>query len=135
MPRNSFIVGVAMPRNTPSSVMASGPDAATASVTGIAIRMQAAVIHHTSRTGQFRLSDFPANFMTLLRDKSWFYPLESCWRRRRTPPVEAPALNAGCTALEAEAQSELKLPPCQRGRKTQGLARGRGGGAAYIERR
>src|SRR5690348_10404499 len=63
MPRNSFMVGVVTPRNTPSSVPTTGPDSATPFVAAIAIRTQAAAMFHPSRDVQFRFCNFFGNLM------------------------------------------------------------------------
>src|SRR5579864_3838822 len=58
MPRNSFMVGVATPRNTPSSVTAKGPGAAQALMMGPVISKQTVAISRCKNDCQFRFGDF-----------------------------------------------------------------------------
>src|SRR5262249_48824310 len=62
MPRNSFMVGVDMPRNTPSAVTATGPVAAQACAAESNIREQRIGINNCG----FRFWDFSEDMMTLL---------------------------------------------------------------------
>src|SRR5215468_9028224 len=62
MPRNSFMVGVEMPRNTPSAVTATGPVAAQACAAESIIREQKIAINNC----RFCFRDFSEDMMTLL---------------------------------------------------------------------